>query len=71
MLHIIMNTFFHSEKPLWYSLCGTYHWLVVERESLHGSQGIGGAVNLFENNKGLTLHLHVSCDQDVQNLPEL
>ena len=38
---------------------------------MHGSQCIGGAVNLLEDHKGLTLHLYVSRNQDVQNLSKL
>lgn len=49
----------------------TYHWFVIEREALHGSQSIGRTVDLFENNKGLALHLQVLGDQDVQDLAEL
>lgn len=50
---------------------GIYHGFVVKRKSLHGSQGIGGTINLFKNNKGLTLHLHALCNQNVQDLSEL
>lgn len=50
---------------------GSYHGLVVERKPLHGPQGVGGAVDLFEYHKGLALHLQGPCDQDVQDLSKL
>lgn len=47
------------------------HRFIVKGESLHCSQCIGGACDLFENYKGLSTHLQCfECD-DVQNLAEL
>ena len=36
------------------------HGLVLEGEALHGTQGVGGAADLLENDKGLASHLQAS-----------
>lgn len=47
------------------------HGLVVEREALHGAQGIGGAGDLLEDDEGLAPHLHDPRHQDIQDLAKL
>lgn len=49
----------------------TYHWFIIERESLHGSQSIGCRVDLFENHKCLAPHLQGLHCHYVQDLTKL
>lgn len=50
---------------------GAYHGFIIKRKALHGSQSIGGTVNLFEDHKGLTLHFKRPGNEDVQDLAKL
>ena len=49
----------------------THHWLVVEREPLHGPQRIGGAWHIFEHNESLTYHFQCFRRNDVNDVSEL
>lgn len=48
-----------------------YHGLVVEGEALQLPQGVGGGGKLFEDDEGLSPHLHRLHGHDVDDLPEL
>lgn len=48
-----------------------YHGLVVEREALHGTQGVGGTADLLEDDEGLAPHLQAPRHQDIQDLAKL
>lgn len=48
-----------------------HHGLVVEREALHGAQGIGGAADFLEDDEGLAPHLQAPRHQDIQDLAKL
>lgn len=52
-------------------LAVAHHRFVIEWEPLHGTQGIGGAVDLLEDDKGLTPHLQGAGNQNVQDLTKL
>ena len=48
-----------------------YHWFVIKREALHGAEGVGATVNVFEDDEGLPSHPQRLHSNNVQDLTKL